>query len=351
MKIKALLFLLLNIPLLLSSQNQIVSNLNWRAGVQQNGPYNLPVYDVSDCTNEDYIDQICGTGYESPNFPTHFAGCPDMIPIWGAPSPVTCNYAAFADYWFHNSFDLDMADDLCHLSAIANIQADQSFTLYINDNFVGSSTDSEWYLLFTYEVKDYLVDGNNDILIRTNNLDGGSCFNYAFAAFCLNIESGTNPEVNIINFENDLIATGVFDTYQWVDCDNNFAAIPGETDFLYTPVISGNYALVATVGVCTDTSDCQSVNIMPSSVSEPSEDCIRHSYPNPTNDGSLLLDIANAAGETLVEVYSVNGVKVFAKTFFSGPFAEVQLPDAQGIYFVKIRNGGGDCMLKVVRGE
>jgi hypothetical protein len=45
-------------------------------------------------------------------------------------------------------------------------------------------------------------------------------------------------------------------TYQWLDCDNNYAVINGETNQSYTPVVTGNYAVEVTLNGCVDTSAC-----------------------------------------------------------------------------------------------
>ncbi|MFD2600747.1 LamG-like jellyroll fold domain-containing protein [Flavobacterium suzhouense] len=48
-------------------------------------------------------------------------------------------------------------------------------------------------------------------------------------------------------------------SYQWINCDNGNMPIEGETAMNYQPTMSGNYALMVTVGECSDTSDCQYV--------------------------------------------------------------------------------------------
>jgi hypothetical protein len=45
-------------------------------------------------------------------------------------------------------------------------------------------------------------------------------------------------------------------TYQWLDCDNNFAIINGETNQSYTPAVTGNYAVEVNMNGCVDTSAC-----------------------------------------------------------------------------------------------
>lgn len=49
-------------------------------------------------------------------------------------------------------------------------------------------------------------------------------------------------------------------SYQWVDCDNNFTLIPGETNQSYTATTAGNYAVMVTVNGCSDISSCSFID-------------------------------------------------------------------------------------------
>lgn len=49
-------------------------------------------------------------------------------------------------------------------------------------------------------------------------------------------------------------------TYQWLDCDNNYAIINGETNQSYTPAVTGNYAVEVNLNGCIDTSTCYLVD-------------------------------------------------------------------------------------------
>jgi subtilisin-like proprotein convertase family protein len=48
--------------------------------------------------------------------------------------------------------------------------------------------------------------------------------------------------------------------YQWLDCDNSMQAIAGATNQSYTVTATGSYAVVVTMGGCSDTSDCTTIN-------------------------------------------------------------------------------------------
>ena len=57
-----------------------------------------------------------------------------------------------------------------------------------------------------------------------------------------------------------LTANQVGGTYQWVDCDNGNAIIPGETNATFAPSTSGNYAVEVTFGSCSGTSACNQIS-------------------------------------------------------------------------------------------
>lgn len=49
-------------------------------------------------------------------------------------------------------------------------------------------------------------------------------------------------------------------SYQWIDCDNSNAPVPGATSQSFTPASNGSYAVEVTVDNCTKTSACIVVN-------------------------------------------------------------------------------------------
>lgn len=81
-------------------------------------------------------------------------------------------------------------------------------------------------------------DGNGNISTQTQNV----------------INPGVDNGIVLVGAQ--LNATGLIAGYQWLDCENNYAVIPGETDQFYTPQLTGNYAVEVTQGACTDTSVC-----------------------------------------------------------------------------------------------
>jgi len=63
-------------------------------------------------------------------------------------------------------------------------------------------------------------------------------------------------DVSVTLSGNAFTANEASATYQWVDCNDSYAAIPGETNQSFSPILSGSYAVIVTKGFCSDTSDC-----------------------------------------------------------------------------------------------
>jgi hypothetical protein len=72
------------------------------------------------------------------------------------------------------------------------------------------------------------------------------------------------PNAGISHSGTTLTAISQGSNMQWVDCSSG--AIPGATLYSYTPTQAGMYALVQTVGQCTDTSECVFYTITDTSI-------------------------------------------------------------------------------------
>lgn len=70
-------------------------------------------------------------------------------------------------------------------------------------------------------------------------------------------------------------------SYQWVDCDNDFEPIPGETEQNFTISENGNYAVIVSYDDCEEMSDCFPISTI-GLVESDLKSIILH--PNPTND-------------------------------------------------------------------
>jgi plastocyanin len=129
--------------------------------------------------------------------------------------------------------------------------------------------------------------------------------------------------------------------YIWLDCDNNYAEINGETSQVFTPTSNGNYAVSVTQNGCTDTSACEMVNNIGVTENILSNLTI---YPNPTSD-QISIDIKGYNGRVNVEVYDLQG-RLLEATINSTISLKKH---AKGIYVLKVSYGEVTEEVRVVR--
>jgi hypothetical protein len=124
-------------------------------------------------------------------------------------------------------------------------------------------------------------------------------------------------------------------TFQWVDCDNNYAWMNGETGQSFTPAIDGNYAVIITQGTCSDTSECTYIITVGVALYDNNNSI--NVYPNPVS--SLLnIEISGATNITNFEILNSIGQVVSAGAF-SGKTV-IQTSDlSKGIYLIKLNTG------------
>ena len=97
------------------------------------------------------------------------------------------------------------------------------------------------------------------------------------------VSTGATLKVNAAGF-----------TYQWLDCDNNYAVIPGATKQTYKATKAGNYAVIVGNQWNTDTSACVQQNLGIAS-KIPSDIQV---YPNP-NNGMFQVDLGSLYNDVL----------------------------------------------------
>ena len=133
-------------------------------------------------------------------------------------------------------------------------------------------------------------------------------------------------------------------TYQWVDCDNNYAPLPNETSQVFTVAQDGNYAVIVTSNTtnCVDTSAC--INIQSASLSDSFSESNLSIYPNP-NNGSFTIETDR---EVSIEVYNSQGRKITNKLIKSGQNQLVLESARSGIYYVNLTDKLGNRVSKKI---
>lgn len=130
-----------------------------------------------------------------------------------------------------------------------------------------------------------------------------------------------------------LTATPSGAQYQWIDCDNGNAPIPGATGQSFSPTASGNYAVVVTQGGCMDTAQCAVVVGMRGAVNS---GMILH--PNPTVN-QLVVDMPGWLEPMPYTIVDALGRQVASGSLGSSRVAIGVTALKPGVYFLQLRDG------------
>lgn len=138
-------------------------------------------------------------------------------------------------------------------------------------------------------------------------------------------------------------ATGV--DYQWVNCNDNYAIISGETSQEFTASENGSYAVIITEGSCIDTSDCVEITTVGLSINDLSEKISL--YPNPVSN-EMYINVTDAILVS-VEVLNTTGQSVYSESLNTSKTMIQTSSWESGVYFVNVKTINGNATLKVVK--
>lgn len=143
----------------------------------------------------------------------------------------------------------------------------------------------------------------------------------------------TLVNVGIVNSSSFLSAQLAGAVYQWLDCEDNYAVISGETGQIFTPTMSGNYAVRITEQSCSDTSNCEFIVLW--GMDEYSLAFVKL-FPNPSNGNLSLTFDHEVNGQILL--YNLNGKLIF-KESVSGEKVFTKFFDLEsGTYLIQIQD-------------
>lgn len=154
-------------------------------------------------------------------------------------------------------------------------------------------------------------------------------------------------EVNtaVVQNGNTLIATATDATWQWVDCDNSNAPIPGATSQYYQASAVGSYAVLVTQG-CTAMSACFDVATIGI------EELLVPLFSlSPVPVAHILnVELARPAQNATLRIVDMTGREVLQRTFGSSRKVALDVSALHpGAYFVRVQADGTARVLRFVR--
>ncbi|ALO16499.1 hypothetical protein L21SP5_02879 [Salinivirga cyanobacteriivorans] len=156
--------------------------------------------------------------------------------------------------------------------------------------------------------------------------------------------SDVDATVSVNGFVITANATGA--TYQWLDCDDNYTAISGETGQSFTATANGNYAVEVTQNGCTDTSDCIAITGL--GIDENSFGNRVRIYPNPTN-GKLRIALDDNYRKVQVRISNVTGQNILTKKYDATDQIDMDIEGKPGVYFIQLTVDDKQAVLKVIK--
>jgi hypothetical protein len=141
-----------------------------------------------------------------------------------------------------------------------------------------------------------------------------------------------NIDVIVTQEANELIANNPIEFFKWLDCDSDYAEIPGENEQLFIATENGNYAVEITQDGCIDTSACYTVTNI-GIETETFENGIEL-FPNP-NKGDFIVQLVNQRSGS-ISVRDLAGRLVAFQKFSDAALIPLTIEYNAGCYFVEI---------------
>ena len=156
----------------------------------------------------------------------------------------------------------------------------------------------------------------------------------------------TVHDVNVAVQNNDpqIKALAVADSYQWLDCNNGYAALPGDTNQTFTATANGKYAVEVEQHGCKDTSDC--IEIKSLGLHQPGMTEVKV-FPNPFSD-EITISGEGLSGSEII-IHSAIGDLVHREVLTSTDKHSLRLSVPAGIYVLSLNSDSGSRKVMLVR--
>tara|TARA_B100001057_G_C22848551_1_gene950024 strand:- start:59 stop:1921 length:1863 start_codon:yes stop_codon:yes gene_type:complete len=221
------------------------------------------------------------------------------------------------------------------------VGCDSTVTLDLTINYSSTSVDEQiacgsftWIDGITYD------EDNDEATFLLQNAAGCDSL-VTLDLEIIEVDVDVELEDNTLEAEEDDDAT-----YQWLDCNDNFSAIDGETDAEFTPEASGDYAVQVTIDGCTDTSDCYTVTIT-SGIDDLDAQYDIQLFPNPTKNNLRL----SLEGIDVVDImlFDIQGKVLMQKSGLLNQDMIHLSNYVAGTYFVRIITPVGSKEIRITK--
>ena len=204
---------------------------------------------------------------------------------------------------------------------------DSVITLDLTMNYSTYSTDTQSACdEFTWmDGNTYTTDNNTATHTLTNSQGCDS-------VITLNLTI-TSIDSSVSQTGTTLLAALSGASYQWLNCNNGFAVIPGETNQSFNAQANGYYAVEITLNGCADTSDCFAINNV--GISEKNISPNIQAYPNPTS-ATVTIDLGKRVSRCTIEVMNSNGQLISESDYIEIEKIDMNIDGPPGYYYIHL---------------
>ena len=151
------------------------------------------------------------------------------------------------------------------------------------------------------------------------------------------------------NVANTLSANLLNANYQWIDCTNGNSEIAGANDANFTPSINGNYAVIVSNSLCSDTSNCLNVNTI--NTNELLEYYSINVFPNPSREFvTISFGKKINLNEIDLTIKDMTGRQIFVPILLDSNAAKIDFSTfSDGIYYLDMKINDDNLQVKLIK--
>lgn len=154
------------------------------------------------------------------------------------------------------------------------------------------------------------------------------------------------PILSTIVNDPHITATPNTTSYQWLDCDNNYAELINETGQSFTATTNGNYAVVINQNTCVDTSECVYISSIGLGLKE-KENSQLEIFPNPSSEMIAVQIPENYLEAKNINIYNMAGKLVYTEPVSGKNIIKLDIKVlSPAMYIVKLDDGWATKLIK-----
>lgn len=135
-------------------------------------------------------------------------------------------------------------------------------------------------------------------------------------------------------------------TYQWLDCNNAYSELTGETNQIFNATVNGSYAVEISSAGCIDTSYCFEINNI--GIDENAFGPAFIVYPNPGN-GHFTVDLGADYTSIFITVSDISGQEIKTLEYNHGQLLQIDIEDPAGTYFIHIVTAEKETVVRLLK--